>query len=171
MPLPDGLAVALHSAQNLLQATPTVLAVLRPDAHEMAGALTRLGCQVKFCAQADQGMGATLAFAIVQTSQARGWLIALADMPWVAPATMTALVAALAAGATIAVPVCQGRRGNPVAFSQIHGPDLLACSGDSGARHLLATGTVTEVAVQDHGIWRDVDRPADLFPPMKTGRP
>lgn len=90
------------------------------------------------------------------------WLIALGDMPHVAPATLLALRDALAAGAPIAVPVHDGQRGNPVGFNRTHLDALLALRGEQGARRLLQTCPVTEVAVDDPGILRDIDTPSDL---------
>lgn len=94
-----------------------------------------------------------------------GWgafLVHLADMPFVEPATVRALATALAAGAPAAVPAFEGRRGNPAGFAAAAVPALLGLSGDSGARSLLDPLGVMEVAVDDRGILRDVDRPEDL---------
>ncbi|HBI69953.1 MAG TPA: molybdopterin-guanine dinucleotide biosynthesis protein MobA, partial [Massilia sp.] len=75
---------------------------------------------------------------------------------------MRALLAALADGADIAAPVHAGRRGNPVAFGAAHLPALLALEGEHGARALLRSMPVREVEVDDPGIFRDIDTPADL---------
>jgi molybdenum cofactor cytidylyltransferase len=88
--------------------------------------------------------------------------VALGDMPHVAPATLHALADALAAGAPIAAPVMAGRRGNPVGFGRVHLDALLALTGEQGARGLLKTCPVTEIPVEDAGIFRDIDTPADL---------
>jgi molybdenum cofactor cytidylyltransferase len=42
---------------------------------------------------------------------------------------------------------------------------LLALRGDAGARRLLQAFPVTDIAVRDPGIFRDVDTPADLTEP------
>jgi molybdenum cofactor cytidylyltransferase len=88
--------------------------------------------------------------------------VALGDMPYVEVSTLRALADALAAGAGIAAPVLDGRRGNPVGFSAIYLDTLLALRGDEGARRLLQSCPVTEVPVADPGIFRDIDTPADL---------
>jgi molybdenum cofactor cytidylyltransferase len=111
-------------------------------------------------------MAASLTHAIrhslASTPVPQAWLVALGDMPFVAPATLRALADALAAGAGIAAPVMDGRRGNPVGFGAVHLDALLALRGDEGARRLLKTCPVTEVPVDDPGIFRDIDLPADL---------
>jgi molybdenum cofactor cytidylyltransferase len=83
-------------------------------------------------------------------------------MPFVAPATISALADALSGGAGIAAPVMDGRRGNPVGFAAQHLDALLALEGDQGARGIVQRHPVTEVAVDDAGIFRDVDTPSDI---------
>jgi len=89
-------------------------------------------------------------------------VVALADMPWVRPQTIASLAAAIRAGAGIAQPLYRGQRGNPVAFSRRYLPQLQRLSGDQGARALLKTEAVEQIAVDDPGIVRDIDTPADL---------
>jgi molybdenum cofactor cytidylyltransferase len=158
----NGDAVAVAAAKNMLAVLPLVQAVVRPGADALAAQLRLLGCAVTECPRADAGMGASLVFALTQTRHAAGWLIGLADMPYVQPSTVAALVQAIADGADIAVPTWAGRRGNPVAFSRAHLPHLLALGGDQGARSLLQTFAVVEIAVDDPGIHRDIDSVDDL---------
>jgi molybdenum cofactor cytidylyltransferase len=160
--LPDGQVVAIASARNLLAALPSVLAVLRPGSDALGKAFKAIGCHTTICPEAAAGMGASLAHAIAHAAHADSWIIALADMPHVGPSTIIKLREALAAGAQIAAPVCQGRRGNPVGFGRGHLPHLLALEGDAGARALLAQHPVTLVEVDDTGVLRDVDYPEDL---------
>ena len=167
--LPAGEPVVAASARKLLAAVPRVVAVVAPDDGGVAALLAGLGCEVTVCADADSGMAASLVHAIRVSLHAPAhapgaWLVALGDMPHVAPATLAALRDALAAGAPIAAPVHAGRRGNPAGFGRVHLDALLALEGDQGARRLLQTGPVTEVAVQDPGIFLDIDTPADLSP-------
>jgi molybdenum cofactor cytidylyltransferase len=162
-PLPDGCAVAVAAAASLLAIMPQVLAVVRPEADELRAELQAIGCEVISCAHAADGMGATLAHAVQQSMHAGGWVVALADMPYLKPGTILALLDALRSGADIAAPVYRGRRGNPVAFSRIHLSELLQLSGDVGARSLLQNYPVQWVQVDDPGIHLDIDRPQDLL--------
>jgi molybdenum cofactor cytidylyltransferase len=98
-----------------------------------------------------------------------GALIVLGDMPFVQPATHAALAKALADGAEAARPVHAGRPGNPAGFARRLFPRLLALEGDRGAGALLATLPVRDVVVDDPGIHRDIDTPADL-PADPAGR-
>ncbi|MGX4642699.1 nucleotidyltransferase family protein [Massilia sp. SYSU DXS3249] len=161
--LPAGDPVVVASARHLLAVLPRVIAVVPAADGGVAAALRALGCEVTVCEQADTGMAASLVHAIRHSlPEADAWLVALGDMPHVAPATMKALLAALEGGAEIAAPITQGRRGNPVAFGAAHLPALLALQGDAGARGLLRSAAVAEVEVGDPGIFRDIDTPADL---------
>jgi molybdenum cofactor cytidylyltransferase len=90
------------------------------------------------------------------------WLVALGDMPHVAPSTLRPWPMRWLAAPAIAAPVMDGRRGNPVGFGRVHLEALLALTGDQGARRLLQTCPVTEIPVADPGIFRDIDTPADL---------
>lgn len=160
--LPEGKNVAVAAALNLLAAVPTVLAVVRPGAPALAAELGRLGCDVVVCEAAADGMASSLVHALSQTRGAAGWVIALADMPRVQPATITALIDAVCRGAEIAAPSYHGVRGNPVAFGPALLPDLLRLTGDEGARRLMQTYFVTEIMVEDAGVRLDVDTLDDL---------
>ena len=168
--LPGGELVVAASARTLLAVFPRVVAVVPPDDGGVGDVLRRLGCEVTVCPDADGGMGLSLAHAIRHSLQAQlhdkspgqGWLVALGDMPFVAPSTLHALDAAVGEGAAIAAPLFEGRRGNPVAFGARHRDALLALDGDQGARRLLQTSPVTTIDVPDPGILRDIDSPSDL---------
>lgn len=112
---------------------------------------------------AAQGMGSTIAAAIVQLPTDRDCLICLGDMPFVQTSTYAAL-AALADPARIICPLYAERRGNPVLFGANFLPELQLLNGDSGAKNLLHrhAHAVIEVQVDDDGIHRDVDTPPDL---------
>ena len=160
--LPDGRMVAAAAAASLLAGVHRVAAVVNPDANVLASELAALGCEIVICKNADDGMAASLVTALTHTADAAGWLIALADMPHVKPATIAVLAAAISAGAEIAVPTYRGQRGNPVAFGPVHLPQLLQLTGDQGARTLLTKSSVIEIAVDDPGVHLDIDAPADL---------
>lgn len=161
-PLANGDVVVAAAAKNLLAAMPQVLAVVRHGNGRLATCLRDLGCDVTECPTAEHGMAASIVHAVSRVPDAHGWVIALGDMPYVKSATSMALAEAIQHGADIAVPMHQGRRGNPVAFSRAHLRRLLGLSGDRGARDLLHNFPVIELAVDDPGIHRDIDVMADL---------
>ncbi len=160
-----GQPVAVLSARPLLACLPRVLAVVPAGSDELAALLEHSGCEVLTCADADGGMGHSLAHAVRYSEQwaPAGWLIALADMPWVQPSTVQAVLAAVAGNpAGIVAPCWQGQRGNPVFIPRQYQADLLALQGDQGARALLQRHPPHLIAVEDAGIVRDVDTVADL---------
>ena len=154
--------VVVASARILLSVLPRVVAVVRPGDSRVGAALAALGCDVTVCPDADLGMAASLVHAIRYTRDAAVWMVALGDMPHVQAGTVRALLAAIAAGADIAAPTYLGRRGNPVAFSRTHLHLLLALQGDQGARSILKTHPVAELAVADLVVVPDIDTRADL---------
>ena len=162
-PLANGELVVLASARTLLSVLDRVVAVVPPRDSGVGDALRLLGCEVTVCPDADSGMAASLVHAIRYSLPADGWLIALGDMPFVKAETITALRNAIEAGAALAAPVHLGRRGNPVAFRSDHLPALLALEGDQGARAILKSSPVTEVLVEDEGIFSDIDMRSDLL--------
>lgn len=156
---PLGVAAALH----LVAASTDAVAVVRPG-DRLTAALRGAGLRIVECANADDGMGASLACGVGATRGAGGWIIALADMPWIAPATIRAVANAIRNGADIVAPVHRGERGHPVGFAARHRDALCALTGDAGARSLLAAhaGAVTLLDVDDPGVVRDVDTRAAL---------
>ena len=158
------------SATAMLAALPRVVAVVGPEGAGVAARLRAIGCDVTECADAADGMGISLAHAVrFAANDADGWVIALGDMPQVQSATIEALAEAIRQGSDIAVPVMNGRRGNPVAFSRAHLTGLLALRGDQGARNIVRSHPVLEVAVSDPGIFQDIDTAADLIAPGVSG--
>jgi molybdenum cofactor cytidylyltransferase len=167
-PLPHGVAIAVQSARHLKAATSRVVAVVRPGAAETARALAAEGCEVVVCEMAAEGMGASLACAARAAGAADGYLVALADMPFVRPSTIVAVREALAAGALLAAPYWRARRGHPVGFAGSLRTELEALAGDEGAKRVLGAhaAQLIKVPVGDPGAIRDIDRPSDLAPPL-----
>lgn len=163
--LPENVPVAVQACRNLGSGTDRVLAVIRPGAENLKTLLEAEGAEVAVCPQADQGMGVSLAFGIQQTTGAPGWLVALADMPWIKPSTNRLVAAALSQGAAIAAPIWQGQRGHPVGFAANFRNELCALTGDTGAKALLAANLSHIVTLDcgDPGILWDIDRPEDLL--------
>jgi len=160
--------IGVAAARNLIDAIPDSIAVVRPRDTQLAVQFTAAGLRVVPCMNAGDGMSATLACGIAATVDADGWIIALGDMPWIAPATIRAIAAAVVSGAHIAAPSFRGQRGHPVGFSRRHRDALSSLIGDSGARSLIERNLerVTWIDVEDAGVVRDVDTPSDLL----TGR-
>lgn len=161
----SGLPVAWLAAQHMKTALARVIAVVRPDGAQ-AQALARLlddaGCEVLVTPAAQRGMGASLAAGIVASGEASGWVIALADMPALTPATIAAVGSALGSDDAIAAAWYRGTRGHPVGFGRAHGAALAQLDGDMGARALLSDARVIRIETEDAGVLRDIDTPEAL---------
>ncbi|HGX92297.1 MAG TPA: nucleotidyltransferase family protein [Candidatus Tenderia sp.] len=163
-PLDDGTPVAVKAAENMISALARVVAVVRPADSILAALLRQAGAEVIVCPDASQGMGHSLASAVQVSQGAGGWLVGLADMPFIHPNTLRAVAKEVASGATIAAPCYLQKRGHPVAFAACWQAELLALSGDQGARGLIERQRDKLVLVQcdDAGVLLDIDLPADL---------
>lgn len=166
----------LSSGKTLLEATlavlcpaePPPLLVLRPG--ETAPAPFREQVRVIPSPRWTEGQGHSLAAgAAAWDSTAAPWLlVALGDMPYLQPETLTTLERACAdalsaPGPTpLIAPIFQGQRGHPVAVPARLRSEALALTGDQGLKALFATEPVRLLLGQDPGVCRDVDRPEDL---------
>ena len=163
-PMPDGVAIAAHAARNLLAAGMDVTAVVRPGDFALADMLEQEGCVVTVCRDALRGMGASLAHGIRTERDAEGWVVALADMPGIAPATIAAVAAALDEGALIVAPKYRDQRGHPVGFGAALRDELLLLDGDQGARTILDKhrDSLHLMECEDAGVLYDIDRKSDV---------
>jgi molybdenum cofactor cytidylyltransferase len=168
--LPHGVPIAVQAARHLQAVVPNVFAVVKPGTGDLIPVLEKEGCRVVVCEQAAEGMGASLACAVRAAGRAEGYLVALADMPFVRTASIAAVRDALAAGAPLAAPYWRARRGHPVGISGEFFDQLLACGGDEGAKGLLRENEtrLVKIPVGDPGILRDIDTPGDLAPPLNV---
>lgn len=163
-PLSDGTAMALAAARHLRPACDRLLAVLRPGCATLAELLVAEGCQTIICPDAEAGMGHSLAAGVRASREAAGWVVALADMPFILPGSHRAVVAGLRAGASLAASEFHGKRGHPVGFAKEWLDQLSVLTGDQGGKTLLEAHRHELVLcpVEDPGVLRDIDRPEDL---------
>lgn len=163
--LHGGEPLAVAAARTLRAGVHHVVAVVAPPMDEQQQRLHHLlqaqGCVLAINPQPSEGQGRSIACGIEAATAAHGWLIALADMPAVAPTTVRALVQALQDGAMTAAPVFRGQRGHPVAFAASLMTRLLALTGDVGARAVLVAHPPRLIEVDDPGVLYDVDTRED----------
>lgn len=172
--LPGGHSVLQQTLQRIADATPHITLVTRPELQQSVmldaelllnghrGPIRDLVNCIP-CVDADKGMGHSLACGIREIAHWQGCLICLGDMPHVRSNTYHQLLQALERSPVV-LPVHQGRPGNPVGFSAQHFHRLAECHGDSGARRLIRNlgEQVLHLDLDDPGIHRDIDTPADL---------
>ena len=112
------------------------------------------------------GMSASLRTGIEAVdAMARGFLVALGDMPGISTGLVDLLCRRFdeAGESAILLPVNEGRRGHPVIFASGYRQELLAISGDRGARSVVERHpeSVVAVPVSASGILADVDTPEE----------
>lgn len=95
----------------------------------------------------------------------RGIMFVLGDQPLVTTETMDNLVAQFQLQGGIILPYFEGKRGNPTVLGEQYVPELLALTGDVGARDLFRhhSGQVVRVPVPDPGVCQDIDTWEDYF--------
>lgn len=165
--LPSGESLLASTLALYMREPGNCTVVLDVADDQLAASLTVAGASIVRVdsRQAPCGMGDSLAAAVKQVSSQGydGCLVALGDMPWIKPQTVSAIIAALAEYPLV-VPAWGGRWGHPVAFDARYYPELSQLSGDRGARgvlqHHLAECHVLDV--EDQGVVRDVDTRDDL---------
>lgn len=168
--LPDGRPVGLAAARNLIRAVPLSIAVVRPENVELTELLREAGLKVVICTEREQEMADSLSaavrFSAGFTESEGGFIIALADMPFIDPLTIGAVADKLETGASIVVPTYRGQRGHPVGFAARFRPELESLRGDEGARSVLKRHQqeIQLLECSDAGILADIDTPADVAP-------
>ncbi|BCB26746.1 hypothetical protein SKTS_16320 [Sulfurimicrobium lacus] len=164
VPLADGMPLGVKSGRNLLGGVDCAIAVVRPADRVLARLYEEAGLRVTYCPDAAAGMGASLACGVRAAADANGWLIALADMPYIHTDTIRAVTGLLRAGAALAAPRHQGRRGHPVGFAQAFFDELTSLGDDRGASSLLAAhaSSLQYLDCDDPGILIDIDNRSDL---------
>ena len=161
----DSVPMALKSAITLQSALGAILVGMRPK-DALAPTLSGHGLNVILCDRAVEGMGGTLAQVVAAApAGASGYIIALADMPFVHVDSIRAVAAALQGGAKLAAPTYRGQRGHPVGLGASYRDELLALKGDAGARDIIKrdAALMQLIEVDDPGVLRDIDTPDDLI--------
>lgn len=159
--------VRIAAEQALASRSWPVIVVTGHERERVEAALA--GLAVRFVHNPDyaDGLGASLKAGIAAVpADADGAIVCLGDMPQVDSALIDKLLAAFdpERGALVVVPSIDGRRGNPVVWSRRFFHDLMAISGDIGARHLIGSyaEAVVEVPVKGAAALTDIDTPESL---------
>jgi molybdenum cofactor cytidylyltransferase len=140
---------------------PPPIIVLGAEAHRMRAALAGHAAQFVVAEDYAEGLAHSLRAGLAAVPP--GWdaaLVCLGDMPRLDADLLARLAAA---PGDVAVPVANGRRGNPVRWGRRHFAALAALTGDVGGKALLAglATPPTEVPASD-AIFDDIDTPEAL---------
>jgi molybdenum cofactor cytidylyltransferase len=168
--LEPGQPMLLRTVETYLAVFSRVAVVLRADDLHLSQLIERTlavpHLQLITTMAAGRGMAHSLADGVRAVEHWRYAFIGLGDMPYVQRDTLRTLDAAMAAlddgGAPrIVQPVHEGTPGHPVGFTQALFREIIALTGDTGARPILERyrAQVLQVPVTDPGITRDIDSP------------
>jgi molybdenum cofactor cytidylyltransferase len=162
----DGAPLIRRTAERLLAATlDEVIVVLGREPERVRATLAGLSVRFTTNDRWSEGLSGSLAAGVrALDPRAAVVVVALGDQPTIDPTVIDALVeVAQRERAAITLPAYRGTRGHPVVFARELFPELLAVTGDRGARDVvaLAPERVREVAI-DADAPRDVDTADDL---------
>lgn len=163
-PLRDGTPLVVAAGRHLSAVLPQTVAVVDAGQSEVASLLEAEELRVVVNPRAAQGVGTSIACGVAAGQQAQGWVIALADMPYVPISVIREIVNRLQRGSELVAPQFGQWRGHPVGFSAKHGPALMRLEQDEGARSILARHPrdLELIRVQDRGVILDIDHVESL---------
>lgn len=104
------------------------------------------------------GLGESIALGVKNTSHLEGWLIHLADMPYIS-SELFICVANNLNHHPLVRPVYNELPGHPVGISARYYSDLIQLTGDEGAKSILRHHFVYELAINDKSVIKDIDYP------------
>jgi molybdenum cofactor cytidylyltransferase len=163
----DGRAmVAVTTASTLAAGLDPVVVVTGFEAPAIEAAVADLNVRCIHNPEYQEGMAAAIRHGVAALDEdVAAVMICLGDMPWVKPETLKALTDAFnsAQGREICRPVMSDKPGNPVLFARRFFPALVTLQGDRGAKAVIQehSQVVADVAVDDPGIFKDLDVPAN----------
>lgn len=148
-----------HTLRQALASGLPVQVVTRPDNLPVLAACT--ANQVPVTLLASAGLGDSIAAGVAATPHWQGWLIHLADMPFVGADVFRQVADALRQHAIVRPSYAQ-QPGHPVGFSALLRKPLCQLRGDNGARGLLQGAAVHLLPFEHPGVVQDIDLPSQL---------
>ncbi|HID8199456.1 TPA: nucleotidyltransferase family protein [Serratia marcescens] len=148
-----------HTLRQALASGLPVQVVTRPDNLPVLAACAAKQVPVTLLASA--GLGDSIAAGVAATPHWQGWLIHLADMPFVGADVFRQVADALRQHAIVR-PCYAQQPGHPVGFSARLRKPLCQLRDDNGARELLQGAAVHLLPLEHPGVVQDIDLPSQL---------
>lgn len=157
----DGVPLLRRQAAAALATGVPVIVALSPQGAARRAVLAGLSVAPVVVADAESGMGHSLAAAARAAPPEADLLVVLADMPDIGRDEMATLLAARAdhPGRVLRGADEDGRPGHPVLFPARLGPELRRLTGDEGARSLIRPEEAVLVPLPDRTALTDLDTP------------
>jgi molybdenum cofactor cytidylyltransferase len=162
----DGQPMVRHTVQAVSHAgLDQVVVVVGAEAEAVRQALAGLPVEVVTNPAWAEGLSTSLQVGIqALRPEIEATFVVLADQPALTPGLLKKLADHYRARrAPIVAPTYEGRRGNPVLLARTLFAELLAISGDRGARDLIQShqAELEPVAIDDEAVILDLDTPQD----------
>src|ERR1700722_11371532 len=165
----DGKPIVRRVVEAALAAKARPVVVVTGYARDsVEAAIAGLEIGVAFNPKFASGLASSLSVGLsVMPRDILGALVLLGDMPWIEPRLVDALIDAFISreGVLAAVPVRQGRHGNPVLLGRGLFTAAMGLKGDEGARRLIGAlnaDELAEIQASGLGVTFDVDTAEDL---------
>jgi len=143
-----------------------ILVVLDGQDKEVSSLISGKGLQIIINEHSHLGLTSSIQAGVSGANKkTSGFILALADMPWLLPSDFDLLIRAFIdeGAAKIIVPVWEGQRGNPVVFPSSFKDELLQHQEPNGCRGVVKSypdQVFEQLFTNDH-IIKDIDRPED----------
>jgi len=163
-PLGNGKTIIEQSADNLFKACPDSIAVISKQSLKLTELLSNTDLTIIENTQAENGIGSSIACGVHAATDADGWLIALADMPFIDNRIMQKIMQGMGKTKCIIAPSHNQQRGHPVLFSKHFYEQLSQLNSDIGARDIIKNNLdkLKLIEIDDTAIFRDIDVFSDL---------
>jgi molybdenum cofactor cytidylyltransferase len=166
----EGVPMVRRAAMTMLEGGIRELVVVTGhDGERIAAALDGLDVRIVENPDFAEGQAGSVAAGIAALPDTvSGALIALGDMPFIAPDLVAEMISDHSGlgdhEVRISFPVFAGQRGNPVLWGRSFFPALVGLAGDIGGRGILAENpaAVNSISWRDDSIHRDIDTGDDL---------
>lgn len=155
-----------HVVDNVLASEAReVIVILGHEAGNVQNALKKRNVRFVVNPAFHKGMTSSIHAGVVAAAEGTdGFMICLSDQPFIKPEEFTYLIRAFESAIAqtpkeMVVPVCHGRRGNPVIFSSKFKSDILEHKGLKGCKGILNEhpDSVLEVEMAGDSVLRDID--------------
>ena len=162
--LQSGNSIGLESAETLSASVDNLIIVVNNLKDETSAMFLEKGFRVLAAENANLGMGNSLKSGIKISLDSLGWIVSLADMPFIKLNTIDRLKEKILEGAKICAPFLAGVRGHPVGFNSSLKNELLNLDDSNGAASLFVKyhSEIVALSTTDEGVLHDIDVPEDL---------
>lgn len=164
--LENGKSVLQQSLETLQSVSPSVCVVTNKEMKSTGAILT----EQKFASASllectSGGLGESIACGVAATESASGWVLCLADMPFISRDIYLQVLHQIAAHPqNIIRPRWRNQAGHPVYFPRRFFKELCALTGDEGAKSIIERHNEAALYfdVDDASVIQDIDTVLDL---------